>query len=244
MDIEENTSFAVPKEEIILLDARGQIYKVCESVLRLSQYFNNMLGNGKFEGSKKQKDGSYYVDCDIEVLKLLIGFIETDILLHCQYDIKYLKKIFAKFGVDLEYKKMPDPMKKFEQNFLKQLQQLFNEKKGKDTFFITCKFILGNDIFIRRDCDSILATIRSKMYVENLSRNPELLRELFGPFSVDIQYEYQMGAKFLDRGGMYDPYILSIKFTRPEIIEEAIDANALLELDLNKPANSILFFRF
>jgi hypothetical protein len=232
------------EEKIILLDARGEKYKVCESILKLSQYFNNMLGGSEFKGSKKQDDGSYYVDCDIEVLKLMIGFIETGILLHTRYDMKHLRKIFAKFGIILEYKKRLDPTKEFEQNFLKQLQQIVNEnleaknhlKFGvKDHFSIKCKFIIAHNHSVSRHEDTILITVPFRTYVENLFRNHELLVELLNPINRE---GYEMDSQFLVRErSICEPYILSIKFTKPEIIEEEIDADAFKDLDLSKPAH-------
>ena len=227
-------------KEIILLDARGKKYEVYRSVLILSQYFNNMLGEGEFKKSKKRDDGSYYVDCDIEILKLMIGYIETGILRYSRYNTKYLVKIFAKFGINLEYKKHIDPEKKSEQDIQKLLQQIVTEKiktesSTKDHFSIKCKFIIARNYSVSRHEDLILITTPFRIYVENLCRHSELLAEFLNPIDRD---GYGMIGQFSVRErSMYEPYILSIKFTRPEIIEEEIDVEAFKDLDLSKPDN-------
>ena len=62
----------IVKDFIVTLDASGkQKFKTFASTLRSSCYFRNMLGEyGK--SSKKQEDGSYFIDCEPETLSIIL----------------------------------------------------------------------------------------------------------------------------------------------------------------------------
>jgi hypothetical protein len=85
--------------KIIEFDARGECIKVCESILSLSDssYFKNIL-NDLNESNK------IFIDCDGDVLRHILAYIETGYISTYRYNPKYMKKMFEKFDVPINGK--------------------------------------------------------------------------------------------------------------------------------------------
>ncbi len=90
--------------EIITIDARGELIKVYKSTLALttSPVFKNLIGDGDFCQNKKQDDGSYFIDCDGDVFRHLLAYIEMGIFPTVRYSPRYLKEICDKFAIPIE----------------------------------------------------------------------------------------------------------------------------------------------
>lgn len=84
----------------IKLNARGTIIYVDYMILMKSNYFKNMLSGKLFEKSKSLEDGSYYVDCDSDVMIELIAYMETGLFKYTHINPKYMELMIHKYGID------------------------------------------------------------------------------------------------------------------------------------------------
>lgn len=102
--IVEETIIITPEldSEKIILNARGKKITIYKSLLLSSKssYFLNLVGEGKFKANP-EKDGSFFVDFDIDVLRVILAYLETGEISTSTYTSSYLFKIFEKAGIDI-----------------------------------------------------------------------------------------------------------------------------------------------
>jgi hypothetical protein len=103
----------ISKDKIIELETRDGCIKVYESVLSLSDslFFKHVL-----KYLKESNKNKIFIDCDSNILKYILAYTETGRFPTNKYDLIYLKKIFNKFGIQIDIKnKISDKIKQTKQ---------------------------------------------------------------------------------------------------------------------------------
>lgn len=90
-------------DQIIKFDVRGKIISTYQSTISRidSAYFKAILGVSGFKQTP-QIDGSYFVDCNPDIFRWILGFIETGEYPHTDYNLKYIRKVCEKFDIPLK----------------------------------------------------------------------------------------------------------------------------------------------
>ena len=99
----EHIEYYSPNNETVIINARGVLIEVYKSVLlhSTSPFFRNLLvSNLSFAESTPREDGSYFIDCDEDVLRSLLSYMEFGLWPTMRYNPTYLKAVCDKFAID------------------------------------------------------------------------------------------------------------------------------------------------
>lgn len=192
-EILENNFFVSDFDTIIKIDARGKIIKVYKHILMNSVYFRNIF-DVKFKNTSIQEDGSYFVDCDADIFKELLAYMETKCFKSpVMYNPKYMKFITDKFGIDWQPKKREhkvDIMKKNndkqKMDFKKSLLDFVKKHIENGNLIISLEFHRGDDaefkIINKNKLICIYSLINSK-FVSLIHDSVDLLKDFFEPIT-------------------------------------------------------------
>lgn len=87
-------------DNIIKLNARGHIIFVDGAILMKSNYFNHIIFGDGFMKSELGINGTYYVDCDSDVMIELIAYMETGYFKYNKINSSYMKSMLDKYGIE------------------------------------------------------------------------------------------------------------------------------------------------
>ena len=94
-------------DSVITLNLRGTKKQYYKNLLVKCPYFSCLLGNSSFKPTcPDNKDGSYFVDCDVDFFENIISFLEIGETKEInKYSTAYVLNQFGKFGIqfDTEY---------------------------------------------------------------------------------------------------------------------------------------------
>lgn len=92
-------------QNMIKLNARGINMYVGYIILAKSPYFENLLSCDNFKSSiPDEEDGSYYVDCNHDVMVEIIAVLETGFYKYDKINPNYMREILNKYCIDFENK--------------------------------------------------------------------------------------------------------------------------------------------
>lgn len=87
-------------DELVTLNVRGKRMMMYKSTLRLASFFGNMFDH-RYQTSR-QEDGAYFIDCDPDAFRWIMGYVETKHHPTDQYNPQFIKAICDKFGIAME----------------------------------------------------------------------------------------------------------------------------------------------
>lgn len=125
-------------ETLIKLDCRGTLIKVYKYTLAKSVYFCCLLGINGSQMAKPQEDGSYFIDCDEDVFRELLCYMEYGFTRTVKFRPEYIKNLCDKFGIESQEKiKLTKEEKeiKLRQNEDKYEFDMEQKKRNKENIF-------------------------------------------------------------------------------------------------------------
>jgi hypothetical protein len=177
---------------IVKIDARGKIIKVYKHILMNSMYFRNIFDEVKFGTTAKQEDGSYFIDCDADIFRELLAYMETKTFKSpMMFNSKYIKFMTDKFGVDWEPKKREhriDIIKKENEKqkteFKQNLLNFVSNHIKNNNFVFSIEFYLGDEIEYKIISNELLIVTyknNNLKFISVIYESVDLLQEFFNP---------------------------------------------------------------
>jgi len=186
-------------DTIIKLNARGTIIYVDEAILIKSNYFRHMLRGEGFQKSLPNDEGAYYVDCDHDVMTELIAYMETGHFKYKKINLRFLKIMLDKYGVDIEKPKtdnidkintlLDKVIEYIANNLINKYEEIsvrFMESNTNEIQMITLKN--KERIFRKGDIITIGCKYNSKLYpinAELLRSNKTIIYSALEKYKVD-----------------------------------------------------------
>lgn len=190
----ENITLINDFDTLVKIDCRGEIIKIYKHLLAKSVYFCFLIKSKETQ----QEDGSYYLDCDPDIFRELLAYMETGKLRKTEYAVSYIEAMCDKFGIEHNIKRKKKPTKEDELDTLEKIKekkskafgdklQSFIGEKVKLNDTCTVKFISGQiSEFKTIDNELIcICDIRGMGFVITLLSSHLLLKEFLIPITPE-----------------------------------------------------------
>ncbi len=208
----ENITLINDFDTLVKIDCRGEIIKIYKHLLVKSVYFCFLVKKEE----NKQEDGSYYLDCDLDIFRELLAYMETGKLRKTEYAVSYIEAMCDKFGIEHDIKRKKKPTKEDELETLskikeKQIKEFSNKLRSfigeniKPNEACVIKFIIGQvSEFKIIDKELIcICDTRGTCFVNTLLSSPALLKEFLVPITpenktINVEhYSHKYNNKFM-----------------------------------------------
>lgn len=169
-----------------------------------SNYFKNMLSGESFKKTEPSEDGSYYVDCDSDVMTELIAYMETGHFKYKKICSKYLMIIMNKYGIDMDVSVKNNKLQSFNsliEKIIVHLKEFIINKNNEIINVIKIKLVesacedyeITNSINRKYsdECINYLCSFNYKLYEissDTINKGKRIISEILKKYELDNTY--------------------------------------------------------